>query len=131
MKLLLDTHILLWSLSDPEKLPTRIKGALEDKSNDLWISPITIWEILLLNEKGRIQIQHGDCIKWIKNLLKTLPFKEAPLNHEVAIKSRQVDLPHQDPADRFLLATAIIYNLTLLTVDEKILDNDYHHICLK
>lgn len=131
MKLLLDTHILLWSLSDPERLPTRIKGALEEKSNDLWLSPITIWEILLLSEKGRIQIAHGDSVKWVKNLLETLPFKEAPLNHEVALKSRQIDLAHQDPADRFLVATALIYNLTLLTVDEKILANDYHHICFK
>jgi len=131
MKFLLDTHILLWSLSDSQKLPLKIKEALEDKSNDLWLSPITIWEILLLNEKGRIQIARGNPVKWIKNLLKTLPFKEAPLNHEVAIKSRQIDLPHQDPADRFLVATALIYNLTLLTVDEKILANDFHQICLK
>jgi len=131
MKLLLDTHILLWSLSDSQKLPLKIKEALEDKANDLWLSPITIWEILLLNEKGRIQIACGNPVKWIKNLLKTLPFKEAPLNHEVAIKSRQIDLPHQDPADRFLVATALIYNLTFLTVDEKILANDFHQICLK
>ena len=131
MKFLLDTHILLWSLSDSKKIPVKIKDVLEDKSNDLWLSPITIWEILLLSEKGRIQIDRKNSVQWIKDLLKTLPFKEAPLNHEVAIKSRQIDLPHQDPADRFLVATALIYNLTLLTVDEKILANDYHHICFK
>ncbi|MCP3872231.1 MAG: type II toxin-antitoxin system VapC family toxin [Desulfobacteraceae bacterium] len=129
MKLLLDTHILLWSLSGSEKLPARIKNALEEKSNDLWLSPITTWEVLMLCEKGRIRVDHKDSIKWIKEILKTLPFREAPLNHEVAIRSRQVDLPHQDPADRFLVATALVYNLKLLTVDQKILDNDPHKLC--
>ena len=129
MKLLLDTHILLWSLSGSEKLPPRMKKALEKKSNDLWLSPITTWEMLMLCEKGRIRIDHKDPIKWIKKILKTLPFKEAPLNHEVAIRSRQIDLPHQDPADRFIVATALVYDLKLLTVDQKILNNDHYKLC--
>jgi len=129
MKLLLDTHILLWSLSGSEKLPTRIKNALEKKSNDLWLSPITTWEVLMLCEKGRIKVDHKDSVKWINEILKTLPFSEAPLNHEVAIRSRQIDLPHQNPADRFLVATALVYGLKLLTVDQKIRDNDHHKLC--
>ncbi len=129
MKLLLDTHILLWSLSGSEKLPARMKKALEKKSNDLWLSPITTWEILMLCEKGRIQVNHKDPIKWIKQMLKTLPLKEAPLNHEVAFRSRQIDLPHQDPADRFIVATALVYDLKLLTVDQKIFSNDHYKLC--
>lgn len=129
MRLLLDTHILLWGLSGSEKLPARIKNALEKKSNDLWLSPITTWEVLMLCEKDRIKIDHKDHVKWINEILNTLPFREAPLNHEVAIRSRQIDLPHQDPADRFLVATALVYNLKLLTVDQKILDNDHHKLC--
>ena len=131
MKLLLDTHILLWCLIESKRLPLRMKNAIKENPNDLWLSPITTWEILMLSEKGRLQIAHDDSARWIKNLIKTLPFKEAPLNHEVAIKSRQIDLPHQDPADRFLVATAIIYNLILLTVDERILANDHNQICFK
>ncbi len=129
MKLLLDTHILLWSLSGSEELPTRIKKALEKNSNDLWLSPITTWEMLMLCEKGRIRVNHKDPIKWIKKTLKTLPFKEAPLNHEVAIRSREIGLPHQDPADRFIVATALVYDLKLLTVDQKILNSDHHKLC--
>lgn len=129
MKLLLDTHILLWSLSGSDKLPSKIKNELEKKSNNLWLSPISVWEILMLCEKGRIQIDHEDSIIWMKEVLKTVPLKEAPLNHEVAIRSRLVELPHQDPADRFLVATALVYDLTLMTVDQKILDFDQHKIC--
>ena len=50
-----------------------------------------------------------------------MPYKEAPVNHEVAIQSRAIDLDHQDPADRFLAATALVYDLTLVTADERLL----------
>jgi PIN domain nuclease of toxin-antitoxin system len=129
MNLLLDTHILLWSLSGSDKLPYRMKNALEKESNSLWLSPITTWEILMLCEKDRIKISHNDPIKWIKNVLKTIPFTEAPLIHEVAVKSRQLDLLHQDPADRFLVATALVYELIFMTADQKIIDFDQHNIC--
>ena len=129
MKLLLDTHILLWSLSGSDKLPSKMKNELEKNSNSLWLSPISVWEILMLCEKDRIQIDHKDSITWLKKVLKSIPLKEAPLNHEVAIRSRQVELPHQDPADRFLVATALVYDLTLMTVDQQILDFDQHKIC--
>ena len=129
MKLLLDTHILLWSLSGSDQLPSKMKNELEKNSNSLWLSPISVWEILMLCEKDRIQIDHKDSITWLKKVLKSIPLKEAPLNHEVAIRSRQVELPHQDPADRFLVATALVYDLTLMTVDQQILDFDQHKIC--
>ncbi len=131
MKLLLDTHILLWSLSNSKKLPAEIRREIESDSNELWLSPITTWEILILIEKGRIHISHNEPTKWMKNILKTLPIKSAPLNHEVAIKSSQIKLPHQDPADRFIVATSIVYNLELLTVDEKIIANDHHKVCYR
>ena len=131
MKCLLDTHILLWSLNGSEKLPSKMKIALERESNDLWLSPISIWEILMLCDKGRIKISQKNPVKWVKEILKTLLFKEAPLNHEVAIRSRQLSLPHQDPADRFLVATALVYDLTLFTVDEKILESDHRKLCFE
>jgi PIN domain nuclease of toxin-antitoxin system len=51
-----------------------------------------------------------------------VPFREAPLTGEVAIQSRHVNLPYQDPVDRFLVATALVYDLTLVTADERILN---------
>lgn len=129
MKLLLDTHFLLWSQSEPDKLSPTLKEALEADTNEIWLSPITTWEILMLSEKGRIEIQGGDAVKWMKKILNTLPFKEAPLNHEVAFKSRQIQLPHQDPADRFLVATALVYGLKLVTADAKILNSSLQYLC--
>ena len=121
MKLLLDTHIILWSTSEPERLPLWIIDKLEDPDGERWFSPISVWEILLLAEKKRILLQ-GDRIKAVRNIFRRIPFKEAPVNREVAIQSRLVVLPHQDPADRFLAATALVYHLTLVTADKRIIE---------
>ena len=121
LKLLLDTHIILWSMSDPDRLPHRVIHELRDDENELWFSSISVWEILLLSEKNRI-ILHGDRIKAVRDIFLRVPFREAPLNREVAIQSRLVALPHQDPADRFLVATALVYDLTLVTADKRIID---------
>ena len=121
MKLLLDTHVILWSAAEPEKLPSKIAEELEKELNELWFSPISVWEILLLAEKGRVVIK-ADHEKSIRKMFKKLPFREAVINQEVAIQSRKINLPHQDPADRFLAATAIVYDLTLVTADKRLID---------
>ena len=123
MDLLLDTHILLWSLLEPSRLSRHISRELESDDNLLWISPITTWEILILIEKGRIEIDL-DSIDWIHEIFSTVPLKEAPLNHEIAIQSRRIQLPHKDPTDRFIAATAVVYGLTLVTADERLLGSD-------
>lgn len=120
MKLLLDTHIFLWSLLEPTRLTQRVASELENPANELWLSPVTLWEVLVLEEKRRV-ILNPDALTWIRNVLRTTPLKEAPLNYEVAIQSRTIDLYHQDPADRFLAATALVYELTLVTADERLL----------
>jgi PIN domain nuclease of toxin-antitoxin system len=120
MRLLLDTHILLWALLEPARLSKRVATALQDPANELWVSPISTWEMILLAEKGRI-ILEPDPVTWIRKVYRTIAFQEAVLNHEVAIQSRSVDLPYQDPADRFLIASAQVYDLTLVTADDRLL----------
>jgi len=120
LRLLLDTHIILWSAAEPEKLSRKITEELKNDSNELWFSPISVWEILLLAEKGRISVG-PDIEKSVREIFRKIPLNEASLNQEVAIQSRFVQLPHQDPADRFLAATAIVYDFTLVTADSRIL----------
>ena len=121
MKFLLDTHIFLWSILEPSKLSKQVTDVLENASNEFWLSPITTWEIMILAEKNRITLNGSNPSNWIKKVYSRIPFKEAPLNHEIALQSRLPDLPHQDPADRFLVATALIYNLIFITADHSIL----------
>lgn len=120
MKLLLDTHIFLWGLLDPARLSPGVAEALESADNELWLSPISIWETVLLAERGRLALD-GDPEAWVRVAIDHLPFLEAPLSHEVALRSRSLVLPHQDPADRFLAATASVYELTLVTSDARLL----------
>lgn len=122
MKLLLDTHIWLWYLLGDQRLSLQLQNAIVDPNTELWLSPISIWETLILAEKGRLSLQ-PDPITWVNLALKTLDTREAQMNHYIAILSRQIALPHQDPADRFIVATAIYYGLILSTVDVNIVGN--------
>ena len=120
MKLLLDTHIWLWSLLDPKRLSRPVERALRSMSNELWLSPITVWEALLLIEAKRLRVK-GDGRKWVDRVLAEVPMTEAPLTHAIALESRNLGLAHADPADRFLAATARVHELVLVTADERLL----------
>ena len=118
MRLLLDTHIWLWSLKDQSRLGKGTLSELRNPANELWLSPVSTWEALVLHEKGRLHL-HSDPDNWIKRA--TASFREAPFTHEIAAVSIQLRLPQRDPADRFLAATAKVLGLTLLTADKNLL----------
>ena len=118
MNLLLDTHIWIWSLTEPNHLSPRVRQELRNTSNELWLSPVSTWELLLLLAKGRIKI-HGNSEDWVSSA--TSYMREAPLTHEIVLEAQWLPLPHQDPADRFLAATAKVLDLTLVTSDLRLL----------
>jgi len=120
MKLLLDTHIWVWSALDRARLSSRLTAALENPSNELWLSPISLWEVLTLCQKNRLTL-HPNPQAWIANALDAVPMREAPITYQVAQETARVQLPHHDPADRFLVATARVFGLTLATADEQLL----------
>lgn len=120
MRLLLDTHIWLWSRGAPKRLSRRVLSALEKSTNELWLSPLTTWEVLYLCRRGRLSLD-PDPIQWIKISLASVPTREAPLTHEVALATRGIVLPHNDPVDLILAATAQVHGLTLVTSDEQLL----------
>lgn len=118
----LDTHIWLWSLAGEfARMPKSYRSLLESAENDLVLSSISVWEALLLHERKRIQVQVPLIEPWLRDQLDASPLQEAPLNNEIVFVSRRIKLPHQDPADRFIAATAKVYGAKLLTVDESLL----------
>lgn len=119
MRLLLDTHIWLWSLLEPSRLGRRTAAALDNPANELWLSPISVWETLMLAERRRVVLL-PDAERWVRANLERLPIREAPLNAEVAMASRALAIPSDDPADRFVAATAHVYELTLVTADVRL-----------
>lgn len=120
MNLLLDTHIWLWSALDRARLSNRVITALENPENRLWLSPISLWEVLTLCERNRLAL-HPTPQSWISSTLDAVPMREAQVTYQVAQETARVQLSHRDPADRFLVATARVFDLTLVTADEKLL----------
>jgi PIN domain nuclease of toxin-antitoxin system len=118
LRLLLDTHIWLWSLQSPHRVGNRVRMELENPFNEIWLSPVSIWEALILQSRKRIVVL-PNIAKWVEKA--AAPFREASLSHEIVRVSRELPLPHQDPVDRFLVATARVLDLTLVTADKTLL----------
>jgi PIN domain nuclease of toxin-antitoxin system len=117
LKLLLDTHIWIWLTENPRRMGQSTYRALQNLQHELWISPISIVEALTLHHKGKV-ILHGDPMEWVERA--SAGTKEAPFTSEVSVSTRQFPFDW-DPADRILAATALLFDLTLVTADERLL----------
>jgi len=120
MKLLLDTHIWVWAVAEPAKLAPTVTKAIANRANEVWLSPVSVWEVLLLIKKNRLSTG-GSADMWVSKALQAAPFLEATFTNEVALAVAQIQLPHRDPTDHFLVATAKVYGLTFVTSDKNIL----------
>ena len=117
MRLLLDTHIWIWRLIEPARLSTNAESAIAAHESELFLSPISTWETLALARKGRLALEPSPR-EWIVDALRRSAPTAAPLNHEIAMRSEVLaGFESQDPADRFLAATALELDLTLVTAD--------------
>jgi PIN domain nuclease of toxin-antitoxin system len=121
MNLLLDTHIWIWNHLAPEKISSEVNGILAASENELWLSPVSVWELIVLVEKKRLELEK-DLHDWVQQSKRELMLQEAPLSWEVAHELRFTVLKQRDPADRFLVATARVYDLTLVTADERLVN---------
>ena len=120
MKLLLDTHIWIWAVNRPEKLSPKVRRELQKAGNELYLSPVSIWEAHHLQRRGRLRIKQSFS-QWIKDVLTQVPLAEAPFTFSVAAAASQIELPHSDLGDVFLAATASVFELTLVTSDSQLL----------
>ena len=123
MNLLLDTHIWIWNHLEPWKVASDVNQALGDPENELWLSPVSIWELMTLLEKKRVSLDE-DMNTWVEKSKRDLLLREAPFSWDVAQELRFTLLAHRDPADRLLVATAKARDLTLVTADERLLRVD-------
>jgi PIN domain nuclease of toxin-antitoxin system len=105
-------------VADSDRLSSRLCQAINDPRNELWISPISTWDVLLY-EKGSLKLADGP-ESWVQKAMSLAPLREAPVTHEIALATRSIALPHGDPADRLLAATALIHGLTLVTADRNL-----------
>src|ERR1700674_376432 len=120
MKLLLDTHIWIWSAVEPDRLKRNVAQALDDPENELWLSPISIWELSVLVKKQRIELD-DDLHAWVQRALSTVKLREAPLTTDVVLQVSSIRFSHRDPADHFIAASAMVFELTLVTADPRLI----------
>jgi PIN domain nuclease of toxin-antitoxin system len=119
--ILLDTNAAIWLALDSPNLGRRSRRLVEKAARDrqLAISAISFWEIALLIRKGRMRRPHsvGD----LRHQLLSSGTTELPLTGQIAISAAELEGLHNDPADRFITATAIIHEATLMTADQRLL----------
>lgn len=118
---LLDTHVWLWHLRGDPALAAEARRLVDTQLEQCWLSPISIWEAGVLRRRGRIESKR-DWRTWIAECEAALPLRSAVLTEAVAASGFEIELPHEDPADRLIAATAAAYDLTLLTADRRLLE---------
>jgi len=120
MKFLLDTHIWIWALDSPGKLSRSVRREFEKRDNELYLSPVSIWEAHHLQKRKRLRLQQGFS-RWLDEVLKQVPLREAPFTFAVAVEASRITLPQADLGDVLLAATASVFDLTLVTSDFQLL----------
>ena len=113
MKLLLDTHVLLWGMSEPRRLSAAAKAALEMPSNDLFVSVATLWEIAIKSRKGQLETPDD-----LPQLIEESPdYRLLGITPEHVWRVRRLPRLHGDPFDHLLVAQALCEEMALVTHD--------------
>lgn len=115
MKLLLDTHLLLWAAEDIKRVPRRARERMMDLQNDLFFSAASLWEITIKHGLKRPDFQVD--ARLLRRGLIDNGYGELPVLSEHGVAIDSLPLIHKDPFDRMLIAQAIVDGITLLTDD--------------
>jgi PIN domain nuclease of toxin-antitoxin system len=118
MRVLLDTHVVLWWLADSPDLPDDAKDLL-DSEPEAYVSPVTVWEVAIKQALGKMKAP-GD----LATIVRDSGFRELPVRHQHAIAADRLPPHHRDPFDRMLVAQAAVEGLALMTHDARILRYD-------
>ena len=115
MRLLLDTHVILWGLQDDPHLKPGCRDLISDPNHEVFYSIASVWEICIKIAKGNLVVPDD-----LQLALEYSMFRQLPIKFEHALEIRALPLHHRDPFDRMLIAQARIENLTLVTRDPRI-----------
>jgi PIN domain nuclease of toxin-antitoxin system len=115
MKLLLDTHLLLWSAGKPERLSTEARALIEALDNELFFSPASLWEVVIKRGLGRDDFKVD--ARLLRRGLLDNGYSEIPIGSEHVVAIDNLPTIHKDPFDRILVAQAQVEGITLLTAD--------------
>jgi len=113
VRILLDTHALLWAIAEPARLPERVAMAVRNPANDVFVSAVSTWEITIRAAIGKIEADVAE----IAATFEAMGFVELPVTVAHTIRLREIPPHHRDPFDRLLVAQAIEGGFTLASRD--------------
>ena len=117
MRLLLDTHVFLWALTDDERLGSDVRGSLVDPRTSAFVSAASIWECAIKRGLGQLQLADG---VHLAAAAQDVGFSPLAITGDHAVATEGLPDLHRDPFDRILIAQALVESLTLVTADEMI-----------
>ena len=115
MKLLLDTHILLWAAGSPDRIPAPVRTLLSDPANELLFSAASIWEVAIKTALNRSDFQVNP--RLLRRGLLDNDYIELPIKSEHVVTLDSLPAIHKDPFDRILVAQAKFEGILLVTID--------------
>ena len=115
MKLLLDTHIVIWAAFTPDRLSQTARSLIIDEENDLLFSPVNLWEVAIKRALGRRDFQFDSRV--LRSNLLLNGYQELPITSDHAVAIDQLPDIHKDPFDRLLIAQSMVEGILLLTSD--------------
>ncbi|TXN01392.1 type II toxin-antitoxin system VapC family toxin [Methylobacterium sp. WL103] len=118
MKLLLDTHALIWFSLGDDRLPNRARLLIEDADNKIYVSAASAWEIAAKYRKGKLPEAEALVLEW-GQIITTLDLIELPISSAHALKSGLIDMKNADPFDRMIAAQAVIENMAAISVESE------------
>lgn len=113
MRLLLDTHALLWALDDPAALSAEARSAIEDGANEVFVSAASVWEIAIKRALGKLEMPDG-----LLEAMRAAALQPLPITVDHAWVAGMLPRHHNDPFDRMLVAQAAAEGLTVVTRDQ-------------
>ena len=113
MRLLLDTHALLWALSAPQQLPVSLRRAIQADENDVYASLASAWEIAIKAALGKIEFD----VRSLERMLAATGFQTLDISLQHAVRVAELPMHHGDPFDRMLVAQALSESMVLVTRD--------------
>ena len=117
MNLLIDTHALIWFITDNDKLPLKTKQIIENNENNCYVSIATYWEIGIKKSIGRLDL-HSD-LETIFQIINETGFETLPITTNQILRNANLEFHHQDPFDRIIIAQSLIENMTIITKDSQ------------
>lgn len=118
MKLLLDTHLLLWAAGEPNRLPKEARNLINDPDNELFFSAASLWEVSLKRGLGRKDFKADP--RLLRRGLLDNGYAEVPIRSDHVVVLDSLPAIHKDPFDRILVAQAVAEGIELLTTDSQL-----------